>query len=79
MRQFLTLEATRWQYLTGVPDETLVSPESWYHDYALLSRPGNDEVQLTLFRDYATNPPMYPACTSTFAPAACRCWRCGAR
>jgi pimeloyl-ACP methyl ester carboxylesterase len=60
VRQFLTLEATRWQYLTGVPDETLVDPESWYHDYALMSRPGNDEVQLKLLRDYATNSPLYP-------------------
>jgi pimeloyl-ACP methyl ester carboxylesterase len=60
VRQFLTLDATRWQYLTGVPDETLVNPESWHHDYALLSRPGNDEVQLKLFRDYASNSPMYP-------------------
>jgi pimeloyl-ACP methyl ester carboxylesterase len=60
VRQFLTLEATRWQYLTGVPDETLVDPECWYHDYALISRPGNDEVQLKLLRDYATNAPMYP-------------------
>jgi pimeloyl-ACP methyl ester carboxylesterase len=60
VRQFLTLEATRWQYLTGVPDETLVDPESWYHDYGLISRPGNDEVQLTLLRDYATNSPLYP-------------------
>jgi pimeloyl-ACP methyl ester carboxylesterase len=60
VRQFLTLKATRWQYLTGVPDETLVDPESWYHDYALISRPGNAEVQLTLLRDYATNSPLYP-------------------
>jgi pimeloyl-ACP methyl ester carboxylesterase len=60
VRQFLTLEATRWQYLTGVPDETLVDPESWYHDYTLISRPGNDEVQLKLLRDYATNSPLYP-------------------
>ena len=60
VRQFLTLDATRWQYLTGVADETLVDPESWHHDYALLSRPGNDLVQLKLFRDYATNAPMYP-------------------
>jgi pimeloyl-ACP methyl ester carboxylesterase len=60
VRRFLTLDATRWQYLTGVPDETLVDPESWYHDYALISRPGNDEVQLKLFSDYATNSPMYP-------------------
>ena len=60
VRQFLTLEATRWQYVTGVPDETLVDPDSWHHDYALISRPGNDEVQLKLLRDYATNAPLYP-------------------
>lgn len=60
VRQFLTLDATRWQYVTGVADETLVDPESWHHDYALLSRPANDEVQLTLFRDYASNSPLYP-------------------
>jgi pimeloyl-ACP methyl ester carboxylesterase len=60
VRGALTLEATRWQYVHGVPDETLVNPEAWHHDHALLSRPGNDEVQLALFRDYATNPPMYP-------------------
>ncbi len=60
VRQFLTLDATRWQYVTGVPDETLVNPESWYHDYALISRPGNDIVQLTLLRDYASNSPLYP-------------------
>ncbi|EPQ78571.1 alpha/beta fold hydrolase [Mycobacterium marinum] len=60
VRQFLTLEATRWQYLTGVVDETLLDPESWHHDYALISRPGNDLVQLALFRNYATNEPLYP-------------------
>ncbi len=60
IRQALTLEVIRWQYLTGVADETLVSPDTWAHDYALLSRPGNDQIQLALFRDYATNPPLYP-------------------
>jgi pimeloyl-ACP methyl ester carboxylesterase len=58
--QFLTLDATRWQYVTGVADETLVNPESWYHDYALISRPGNDKVQLKLLLDYASNSPLYP-------------------
>jgi hypothetical protein len=28
------------------------------HDVTLVSRPGNDAIQLALFRDYATNPPM---------------------
>jgi pimeloyl-ACP methyl ester carboxylesterase len=60
VRQALTLEAIRWQYLHGVPDESAVSPDTWYHDFALVSRPGNDLVQLQLFADYATNPPLYP-------------------
>lgn len=61
MRGALSLEAIRWQYLTGVPDESLVSPDTWHHDFALVSRPGNDAVQLKLFLDYATNPKLYPA------------------
>ena len=60
IRQAFTLETTRWQYLTGVPDETLVDPDTWAHDYTLLSRPSNDLIQLALFRDYASNPPLYP-------------------
>jgi len=60
VRQALTLEAIRWQYLHGVPDQSLVSPDTWYHDFALVSRPGNDLVQLALFADYASNLPLYP-------------------
>jgi pimeloyl-ACP methyl ester carboxylesterase len=60
VRPALTLEAIRWQYLHGVPDQSLVSPDTWYHDYALVSRPGNDLVQLALFADYASNLPLYP-------------------
>jgi pimeloyl-ACP methyl ester carboxylesterase len=60
VRQALTLEAIRWQYLHGVPDESVVSPDTWLHDYGLVSRPGNDLVQVKLFADYASNPPLYP-------------------
>ncbi|MGW4467700.1 alpha/beta hydrolase [Micromonospora sp. NPDC004704] len=60
VRETLTLELTRWQYLTGVGDETLVDPNTWTHDHNLLSRSGNDLVQLALFLDYATNPPLHP-------------------
>jgi pimeloyl-ACP methyl ester carboxylesterase len=60
VRQALTLDAIRWQYLHGVPDPSVVSPDTWYHDYALVSRPGNDAVQLRLFADYASNLPLYP-------------------
>jgi pimeloyl-ACP methyl ester carboxylesterase len=61
LRQFLTLEATRWQYVHGVTDESLVAPESYTLDHALLARPGNDAIQLDLFRDYASNVALYPA------------------
>ncbi|TDZ77020.1 alpha/beta fold hydrolase [Mycobacteroides salmoniphilum] len=61
IRTALDVESIKWQYLTGVPDELAVSPDTWTLDSALLSRPGNDEIQLALFRDYATNAPMYPA------------------
>jgi pimeloyl-ACP methyl ester carboxylesterase len=60
MRTALSLDAIRWQYLTGTPDETLIDPTVWWHDFALVSRPGNDAVQLALFADYASNPPLYP-------------------
>lgn len=60
LRAALSREAIRWQYLTGEPDPTLVDPETWEHDHALISRPGNDLIQLRLFRDYATNRPLYP-------------------
>ena len=60
VRAALRVDAIRWQYTAGTPDESLVSPDTWHHDAALLARPGNDEVQLKLFRDYASNPPLYP-------------------
>ena len=61
IRTALDAESIKWQYLTGVADETLVSPDTWAHDAAMVARPGNDAIQLMLFRDYATNAPMYPA------------------
>lgn len=60
MRGALTPEITRWQYVNGVADPSLVSPDNWVHDQALLDRPGNDEIQLKLFRDYPANVELYP-------------------
>jgi len=60
LRAFLTPEATKSQYLYGVNDETLVAPEAYELDSALLRRPGNDEIQLDLFLDYASNVALYP-------------------
>lgn len=60
IRAFLTPETTRWQYTYGVTDESLVAPESYTLDSALLARPGNDDIQLDLFLDYASNVALYP-------------------
>src|ERR1700742_2042025 len=35
---------TKWQYLTGVSDETLVAPESYTLDQHFLDQPGNVEI-----------------------------------
>jgi pimeloyl-ACP methyl ester carboxylesterase len=60
LRWLTSLKATRWQYTHGVPDTSLVSPDAWTIDQALLDRPGNQEIQLDLFYDYRTNVPLYP-------------------
>lgn len=60
LKKFLTIEATRWQYTHGVKNENAISPDNWIHDQLLLDRPGNYEIQLQLFYDYRSNPPLYP-------------------
>jgi pimeloyl-ACP methyl ester carboxylesterase len=61
VRQLLTLEATKLQYLQGFRNPDDVSPDSFLFDQAKLDRPGNDKIQLALFYDYRNNPPLYPA------------------
>ena len=78
LREFLKPETTKFQYLHGVQDETQVAPETYALDSALLARPGNDEIQLDLFLDYA----MWRSIRNSrniFARTRRRCWRCGAR
>jgi len=60
LRGFLKPEATKWQYTHGVLDESQIAPESYALDSALLARPGNDEIQLDLSLDYASNVALYP-------------------
>jgi pimeloyl-ACP methyl ester carboxylesterase len=56
----LTYDGTRFQYVHGVPDPDMVPPESYTLDAALLERPGNKDIQLDLFLDYASNVKLYP-------------------
>jgi pimeloyl-ACP methyl ester carboxylesterase len=66
LRQFTTPAATRWQYTDGVADPSRLSPDAWTLDQLGLDRPGNAEIQLDLFYDYRTNPPLYPAWQAYF-------------
>jgi pimeloyl-ACP methyl ester carboxylesterase len=59
-QSILTAGGTRWQYTEGVSHPESVPPESYTLDTALLERPGNKEIQLDLFLDYASNVKLYP-------------------
>jgi pimeloyl-ACP methyl ester carboxylesterase len=61
IRWLTTIKATHWQYTNGVKDVSLIDPDAWTVDQALLDRPGNAEIQLDLFYDYRTNVPLYPS------------------
>jgi pimeloyl-ACP methyl ester carboxylesterase len=68
-KNILTLEGTRWQYTDGVANPESVPPESYTLDTALLERPGNKDIQLDLFLDYASNVKLYPAFQDYFRKA----------
>jgi pimeloyl-ACP methyl ester carboxylesterase len=59
-KNILTLEGTRWQYTHGAKNPESIAPESYTLDWALLEPPGNKEIQLNLFLDYASNVKLYP-------------------
>ena len=59
-QSILTAGGTRWQYTEGVANPESIPPETYTLDTALLERPGNKEIQLDLFLDYASNVRLYP-------------------
>lgn len=59
LRFLLTQGATKWQYTNGVKDLSKISPDTWNEDQRLLNREGNNEIQLQMFYDYGSNPPLY--------------------
>jgi len=66
VRGFLSPDTTRWLYTDGAEDVLKISPDSYTIDQYFLDRPGNDEIQLTLFRNYGTNLPLYDQWQSYF-------------
>ncbi len=59
LKGFLKLDITKFQYLHGAKDPSLVSPDGWTLDQSLLDREGNQAIQLALFKDYVTNIRQY--------------------
>ncbi|WOA55010.1 alpha/beta fold hydrolase [Dickeya solani] len=57
---FPTPASIKWQYLEGVTDQSLVSPDGYTLEGLQILRPGNAEIQLDLVLDYASNVAMYP-------------------
>lgn len=60
IRGLCTRDSTLWQYTEGVRQKDQISPDAWTFDQLGLDRPGNVDIQLDLFEDYRTNPPIYP-------------------
>jgi pimeloyl-ACP methyl ester carboxylesterase len=61
VREYLTYEATRWQWTHGTRHPESIAPDTWELDYRYLDRAGNKDVQLDLFYDYQFNLDGYPA------------------
>jgi pimeloyl-ACP methyl ester carboxylesterase len=60
IRAGLNLEGLRHEYSVGIVNPDLIAPEGYTLDAALLARPGNVDIQLDLFLDYANNVKLYP-------------------
>ena len=69
IRTGLTLEGMRHEYSVGIPDPGLIKPEGYTLDAALLARPGNVDIQLDLFLNYADNVKLYPKFQEYFRSA----------
>ena len=55
VRSKLTPDAVRNQYVAGTWEPSLIDPDNWTIDSALLARPGVDEIMLDLLYDIKNN------------------------
>lgn len=58
VRYKLTVESIRNGYLAGTRDPSLIDPDTWLVDAALIARPGVDEIMLDLIYDIRNNRPV---------------------
>jgi pimeloyl-ACP methyl ester carboxylesterase len=57
---FTSLEGAKQRHLGNSPHPERYNPETWMEEFALLSRPGQREIQAALLYDYRTNVAAYP-------------------
>ena len=69
LRQALGPAGLRSQYTDGVPHPEQIDPVGYTLDAAMIQRPGNMDIQLDLFLDYANNVKLYPAFQEYFRRA----------
>lgn len=60
IRAMLKAETTKFQYTHGARRPEAINPDAYHFDQSVLDRPGNDEIQLSLFHDYQSNVALYP-------------------
>ena len=60
LRRALGPEGLKSQYTEGVTHPETIAPEGYTLDAAMIERPGNMDIQLDLFLDYANNVKLYP-------------------
>ena len=61
IRKALDSAGIRSQYTDGMPHPERIDPAGYTLDTALMARPGNMDIQLDLFLDYANNVKLYPS------------------
>ncbi len=69
LRGALSLEEIRGQYIDGTQHPEEVAPEGYTLDSGLIEWPGNKDIQLDLFLDYANNVKLYPKFQEYFRSA----------
>jgi pimeloyl-ACP methyl ester carboxylesterase len=57
---FTSFEATRQRHIGSSPHPDRYDPDTWTDEYVFLTRPGQADIQATLFLDYRTNVASYP-------------------
>ena len=56
---FMSLDGIKWLYTTGARDSSVISPDGWHLDHAIVSEPHVIALNLELLYDYPNNIRLY--------------------